>query len=116
LRRLRNPTAIFIVVGLAIALLVALFSPLASTKPDGLERVAEAKSFSEKASGPPYELIADYAFPWVENEDLATILAGAVGVLIVATVAFGLAFGLQRLGGRASAPEERGDANPESSP
>ena len=116
MRRLRNPTAIFIVVGLAIALLVALFSPLASTKPDGLERVAEAKSFSEKASGPPYELIADYAFPWVENEDLATILAGAVGVLIVATVAFGLAFGLQHLGRRSSSTNTEGDTSWESPP
>ena len=116
MRRLRNPTAILVVVGLAIALLITLFSPLASASPDGLEKVAESKAFIDSAKDAPYELIADYAFPWVENEDLATTLAGAVGVLIVAGVTFALAFGLQRLGGRATVAEKRGDANPESSP
>jgi hypothetical protein len=103
-------------VGLAVALLVALFAPFASTKPDGLERVAEDKGFSEKAGEPPYKLIADYAFPWVDNEDAATILSGIVGVGIVAGVTFTLALGLQRLGSRSLAAEKRRDAGPRSSP
>jgi hypothetical protein len=116
LRRLRNPTTVLVVVGIAIALLITLFSPLASASPDGLEKVAENKGFIESAKDAPYKLIADYAFPWVDNEDLATILAGAVGVLIVAGVTFALAFGLQRLGSRSPAAEKRRDAGPQAPP
>jgi len=116
LKRIRNRTIALVAAGLAIALLITLFSPFASTKPDGLERVAEDKAFSEKASEPPYKLIADYAFPWVDNEDAATILSGGVGVGIVAGVTFALAFGLQRLGSRSPTPEKRRDAGPRSSP
>jgi hypothetical protein len=81
-------------VGLGIALLVTLFSPLASSQPDGLERVAEDEAFIHKGKDAPYEVIAGYAFPWVENEDAATVLAGVVGVLVVAAfvLAVGLAF------------------------
>jgi hypothetical protein len=106
LRPTRGRFITIVVVGLAIALLITLFSPLASSEPDGLERVAEDKEFIDKADDAPYEIIADYVFPWVDNEDAATILAGIVGVAIVAAVAFALAFGLQRLGGRPSAASE----------
>ncbi|MPZ23746.1 MAG: cobalamin biosynthesis protein CbiM, partial [Dehalococcoidia bacterium] len=63
-----------VVVGLAIAVAVALFSPLASSHPDGLERVAEDKEFIETAEDSPYEIIPDYTFPGVDNEDLSTVL------------------------------------------
>jgi len=116
LRPTRNQTIALVAVGLAIALLITLFSPLASSSPDGLERVAEDKGFIDTAKDAPYELIADYVFPSVENEELATILAGVVGVLIVAGVTFGLAFGLQRLGARSPAPEKGRDASRESPP
>jgi hypothetical protein len=88
-----------IAVGLGIALFITLFSPFASSDPDGLERVAEDKGFSGLADSPPYELISDYVFPWVGNEDLATVLSGIVGVLIVAAVVFAIAFLLTRVGG-----------------
>ena len=65
---------VLLLVGLGIALVITLFSPLASSKPDGLERVAEDNTFIDKGKDPPYKLIADYAFPWVDNEDAATIL------------------------------------------
>jgi hypothetical protein len=116
LRWIKGRTTALVVVGLAIALAIALFSPLASSKPDGLEKVAENKAFAEKASEPPYKLIADYAFPWVDNENAATILSGIVGVGIVAAVTFGMAFGLQRLGGRSSSPDKDRDASQESPP
>ena len=87
-----------IAAGLGIALFITLFSPFASSDPDGLERVAEDKGFLEVADSPPYELISDYVFPWVDNEDLAAVLSGIVGVLIVATVVFGVAFLLTRAG------------------
>ena len=85
-----------IAAGLGIALLITLFSPFASSHPDGLERVAEDKGFLEVADSPPYELISDYVFPWVGNEDLATVLSGIVGVLVVAAVVFAIAFLLAR--------------------
>ena len=86
-----------LVVGIGIALLITFFSPLASSEPDGLEKVAENHGFITQAEDAPYEIIADYVFPWVDNEDLATILAGMIGVLIVAAVALAFAFLLWRL-------------------
>ena len=88
-----------LVVGIGIALSIALFSPLASSEPDGLEKVAENHGFITQAQDAPYQIIADYVFPWVDNEELATILAGVIGVLIVAAVAFAFAFLLWRLRG-----------------
>ena len=79
--------------GLAIALAVALLSPLASSHPDGLERVAEDKGFIDRAHDPWYEIVPDYLFPGVGNEALATILAGIVGTLTM----FGLMFGLGKI-------------------
>jgi len=80
-------------VGLAIALGVVFLSPLASSHPDGLERVAEDGGFIDAALDPWYEIIPDYLFPGIGNEALATILAGIVGTLIL----FGLIFGLGRI-------------------
>jgi hypothetical protein len=100
LRLNKTHAAILVIGGLAIALFITLFSPFASSSPDGLERVAENKGFIETQKAPPYEIIADYAFPWVGNEKAATVLAGMTGVLLVAAVASGLALGLQRAGKR----------------
>jgi ABC-type Fe3+ transport system permease subunit len=77
------------IIGLIIALAVTLLSPLASSWPDGLERVAEDHGFINLAAGPIYEVIPDYVLPGVPNEALATILAGMIGVLVV----FGLSVG-----------------------
>jgi cobalt/nickel transport system permease protein len=86
------------VVGLVIALAVTLFAPLASEHPDGLERVAEDLGFIDRALDAPYQIIPDYALPGIpEGSPLATILAGIVGVLIVALVGLGIAFVLTRL-------------------
>jgi cobalt/nickel transport system permease protein len=77
--------------GLVIAGLLAVFSPLASAHPDGLEWVAEQKGFLETARAPLYKIIPDYVFPGISNEALATILAGLLGVLLVFGVALGVA-------------------------
>ena len=74
---------------------VALFSPLASSHPDGLERVAEDEGFIDRAEEAPYELIPDYAFPGIDNEAVATILAGLVGTGVVFGLAYGLAWVLR---------------------
>jgi cobalt/nickel transport system permease protein len=78
--------------GLAIAVLLAVLSPLASAHPDGLEWVAEQKGFLDTAQGPLYEIIPDYVLPGISNEALATILAGIIGLLIVFGVALGVAY------------------------
>lgn len=82
--------------GLGIALLLALLSPLASSSPDGLERVAEDHGFLDRAQDAPYALVPDYLFPGVENEALATILAGLLGTLIV----FAAGYGVEKVLGR----------------
>lgn len=74
-------------IGLLVA--VAVLSPLASADPDGLEKVAEEHGFIESARSPFYQLVADYLFPGIANEAVATIVAGVVGTAAV----FGLAYG-----------------------
>jgi len=78
---------------LILALFLALLSPLASSSPDGLERVAEDKGFIETAREAVFEVIPDYVMPGVGNEAGATILAGIVGTLIL----FGIGYALARL-------------------
>lgn len=89
-------------VALLICLVVALLAPLASSSPDGLERVAKDKGFIESALEAPYQLIADYLFPGIENEALATILAGIIGTLILFGVVYSMAWLLKR--GRRESP------------
>ena len=79
-------------VGVGIALAVALFAPLASPHPDGLERVAENLGFAEQAAAPSYEIVPDYVFPLLSGDSaLATILAGLLGTLMVAGLAYTVA-------------------------
>jgi hypothetical protein len=76
---------------LVLALLLAILAPLASSAPDGLERVAEDKGFVGKALGPVFKIIPDYVVPGVTNEAVATVLAGILGTLILFGVGYGLA-------------------------
>ncbi len=80
-------------VGLGVCLLIAGFSPLASSSPDGLERVAEDKGFLDLGQAAPFRIVADYVLPGIKNEALATILAGIIGTLIL----FGMTYGLAKL-------------------
>ena len=79
-------------IALLVCLAVASFSPLASSSPDGLERVAEDKGFIGLGEEAPYQVIADYVFPGIDNEALATILAGLIGTLILFGIAYGVAW------------------------
>lgn len=81
----------WIAVGLVIALLLAVASPLASPSPDGLERIAEDHGFLDKAQGPIYTILPDYTVPFIQSEVLTTIAAGVIGVLVVAGIGFGVA-------------------------
>lgn len=88
----KGSNALLWIGGLLIALSLAIFSPLASAYPDGLERVAEQQGFLTTAQVPQYNLIPDYVLPGVSNGILATILAGVIGVFIVFGVALGVAY------------------------
>ena len=79
-------------IGLIICLLVACLSPLASSSPDGLERVAEDKGFIDRSLESPFQVIADYVFPGIQNEAVATILAGIIGSLILFGAVYGMAW------------------------
>lgn len=80
--------ASFVAVGLMVALVVAILSPLASGSPDGLEAVAEREGFLGRALEPLFELLPDYSVPFVRNEVVTTILAVVTGTLIVFGVAW----------------------------
>ena len=85
---------LFVIFALAVAIgLGTAISPFASSSPDGLQKVATEKAFID--DGRLHSLqddspIPGYAFPGVENERVATGLAGFAGTLLV----FGLGYGL----------------------
>ena len=69
--------------GLALAAAVAgLIAPLASSAPDGLQRVAEDLNFANLATS-SYAIAPDYAVPGIAWSLLAAALAGIAGVLVV---------------------------------
>ena len=76
----------------AACLLLVTVSPLASSAPDGLEKVAGDKGFADVAQASPFEVVAGYVFPGIENEALATILAGWLGTILLFGIAYGLAW------------------------
>jgi hypothetical protein len=90
----------FVLLALAVAVgLGTAVSPWASASPDGLERVAEGKDFADAGRAHAIQEdapIPDYAFPGVENEQLATGLAGFAGTLVVFAVGLGAARVLRR--------------------
>jgi hypothetical protein len=91
---------LFMALALAVAVgLAAAASPFASASPDGLEKVATEKRFVDEGRLAPIQQgspIPDYAFPGVENERVATGLAGFVGTLAVFAIGYGLAFTVRR--------------------
>lgn len=79
-----------LLVGIAISIVVAVGAAyLASSDPDGLERVAEDKEFIDTAKDPGYEILPDYTIPGIDNEGVSTALAGIVGVVAVAAISIG---------------------------
>lgn len=78
------------------ALVVAtMLSPFASSRPDGLEWVAERYGFLHEGAPLFVTPLADYAVPAIGNAALSTGLAGFIGVLLVATVGVVLGRSLQ---------------------
>ena len=81
---------LFTAAGILIILIIAMaLSLIASSFPDGLEKVAERYGFIDRAVEVLPEgffLIPDYAFRGVENEHWQTSLAGLFGVSIILTL------------------------------
>jgi cobalt/nickel transport system permease protein len=82
----------WIAAGMIIALSLVLLAPLAATSPDGLEWFAQQNEFIDAALASPYSLWSGYTIPGFGNESLSTVLAGSIGTVVVALVAFGLAW------------------------
>lgn len=82
--------------GLLMALAVVFLSPLASANPDGLERVATDAGFLHLGLANKLGPLPDYKTPFLGNGSISTIVAGLVGALVVAVLAFVLARTLRR--------------------
>jgi cobalt/nickel transport system permease protein len=79
--------------GLLIALLLAFFvSPHASSKPDGLEKVAADKSLDsgKRAHALGDGPLADYSVKGVDDTSMSTGLAGVIGVVVTFAIGLGL--------------------------
>jgi hypothetical protein len=112
-RRDRKNLLLFVVGGLLVTLGLAFFlSPMASSSPDGLEKVSVDQGFADSAEdhtlgdGP----LADYGVEGVEDEGLSTGLSGLIGVIVTfgaSMIVFGLirvqAERKRRAGGAAAA-------------
>ncbi len=97
----------WVVGGMLAALIVVLLSPLASADPDGLERVAGNLGFLDRGLNAPYQIIPDYTIPFLGETALSTIGAGAIGALVVAAFAFGVARLVRRRSTQAAVKVER---------
>lgn len=82
--------AALVLVGLLAAFAVAMFSPLASQKPDGLEFVAQQGGFLHSGSLPIFKILSDYSLPFIQNEAVTTTLAVVLGTFVVFLLAWAL--------------------------
>jgi cobalt/nickel transport system permease protein len=73
--------------GIVIAIAVVLLAPLASADPDGLERVAIDMNFIQRGQEAPFQVLSGYTLPFLGESAMSTILAGLIGVLVLATAA-----------------------------
>ncbi len=92
----------FVAVGLAVVVAIALFlSPAASSKPDGLEKVAEQQGFSDEADEHALAAspTADYGVDGVDDERMSTGLAGVLGVTVTFLLTGALFVVVRRRGG-----------------
>jgi hypothetical protein len=110
---MRRGVWVLIGVGLVVSLLLAgVVSYYASSDPDGLEKVAGDIGFDETArdsaaSGSP---LSDYGVEGVSDERVSVGLAGVIGVVLVAVVAFGLFLWLGRRNARSGSVDVGADS------
>jgi cobalt/nickel transport system permease protein len=96
----RTRLAAFIAAGLLVALALAFFvSPEASSKPDGLNKVAIDEGFAgqEQAHDLEDSPLAGYGVEGVDDDRLGTGLAGIAGVGATFALAGGLFLVIRRL-------------------
>ncbi len=77
-----------ILVLVAITILAAF---LASSNPDGLEKVAEALGFIEKGVERS-SIMTDYTVPFIAHEGISTSVAGILGIFMTLGLFWGAAF------------------------
>jgi hypothetical protein len=91
--------SVFIAAGLLVAFALAFFvSPEASSKPDGLNKVAIEEGFADQEEVHALEdaPTAGYTVEGVGNERLSTGLAGIIGVAVTFAAGAGLFFVVRR--------------------
>jgi hypothetical protein len=70
-----------------IMIFLAVFIPIASSSPDGLERVVE--NFGVKEATPIWNgIMSDYTIAAIANPYISTLLAGILGTLMVLIAGF----------------------------
>jgi cobalt/nickel transport system permease protein len=79
-----------------ISLLAVLISPLASGNPDGLEKVASDLGFLGNGLDAPFQILPDYSIPFLGETALSTIMAGAVGAIVLIGIIILLGRNLRR--------------------
>ena len=80
-----------------ITFFLAVFIPLASSSPDGLERVVE--NFGVQETAPIWKgIMSDYTIATIANPYISTLIAGILGTLIVlvSTYLLGMVIGTKK--------------------
>jgi len=72
-----------------------IFSLFASAEPDGLERVAHDQGFIDKEGESSFEIIPDYSSPGIDNEMIATSIAGIIGVVLMFVLVYYIGIALK---------------------
>ena len=94
-RTVSHPAAALIGI-LGVAIVVAAFvSPFASALPDGLEHAAESLGFSGRARAAWPAPFAEYSLPLAASGRVATAIAGTLGTIAVAILAWLISRGLR---------------------
>ena len=98
--------AVFVAAGLLVALALAFFvSPEASSKPDGLNKVAIDEGFADEEAAHDLEdgPLAGYGVEGVDDKRLSTGLSGIIGVAVTFALAGGAVLALRLVQGRRTA-------------
>jgi cobalt/nickel transport system permease protein len=76
----------WVVAGVLMSIFVVLLSPLASSDPDGLERVASDLGILGSGRSVSFEILPDYTIPFLGTTPASTIIAGIAGLVVVAVI------------------------------
>ncbi|MCL2156672.1 MAG: PDGLE domain-containing protein [Methanobrevibacter sp.] len=92
--KMETKTKKFMIIGVAVALIIAILAPfIASTNPDGLESTAEKilnPGVSDEAihSAP----MPDYIIPSIGEDPISGSIAILIGVIMVFIIAYGIGY------------------------